>query len=250
MILVLGGTREGREIVDLLLNKNYMVIASVTSNYGAELLSKYNIRINREKLNQKQLSDLIQQKEINLIIDATHPFARKISKNAIEAARKNNIKYIRYERKKVKIKPKYDHIIKRVSDYKEAAQKAKKYKKIFLTIGSNNLSYFTEHIANWKKRLVVRILPVSKYLKKLENKGFSPVNIIAVQGPFSQEFNQIIIKNYKIEVLVTKASGRKGGLDTKIKAAYSQNIPIILLERPGLDYEVVVSNYKELLKLV
>ncbi|MFW6006405.1 MAG: precorrin-6A reductase [Halanaerobiales bacterium] len=250
MILVLGGTREGREIVELLLKKGKKVIASVTSSYGKRLLAEYEIKINQQKLNQQELSDFIKENGIDLIIDATHPFARKISENAIKAARNNGIKYIRFERKKIKINNKYNHLVHRVSDYRKAAEKAGKYRKIFLTIGSNNLSFFTRNIENWEQKLIVRILPVAKYLKKLEKIGFSPANIIAIQGPFSQEFNEILIKDNKIEVLVTKASGSKGGLDTKLKAAFFQSIPVILIERPQLDYDRVVSNYQKLLQKI
>ena len=245
MILVLGGTKEGREIVDYLVKNDKQIIASVTSKYGARLLAEYDIQINKKPLKKKELSTFIKQNNIKKIIDATHPFAEKISRNAISVAQLHNIDYIRYERKRVNF-DKDNDLLDLASNYKEAAQKAQEFDKILLTIGSNNLSYFTETVDNWQEKLIVRVLPHYKYMKKLQQMGFPLSNIIAVKGPFTQEFNQIIIKDYEIEVVVSKASGPAGGLDTKFKAAQSCNIPLLVIERPDINYDNKVSDLEEL----
>ena len=250
MILVLGGTREGREIVDLLIRLDKRLLASVTSNYGYKLLANYDIKINKKQLNKKELESLIIDNDVKQIIDATHPFAEEISRNAINAASSSDIKYIRYEREELDLKNFDQNLIFKVSNYKKAAEKAKEFEKILLTTGSQNLHQFTENISNWQKRLLIRILPISKNIKRLQNMGFSPANMIAIKGPFSEELNRVLLKDFQIKVMVSKASGSTGGLRTKLKAAMSLQIPVILIQRPKLEYNQVVKSYQELLRVL
>jgi precorrin-6A/cobalt-precorrin-6A reductase len=71
---------------------------------------------------------------------------------------------------------------------------AQEFERIFLTIGSNNLDYFIAGISNWQKRLTARVLPDWKFIKKARQKGFTPANLLAIQGPFSRELNRILLK--------------------------------------------------------
>lgn len=250
MILVLGGTKEGREIIKLLLNQNKKVIASVVSDYGYNLLSGYGIKINKGKLDTRQMKKFIIENKIDLIIDATHPFAEIVSRNAMEVCNNRGIKYLRYEREEIEIGSLDNDLLIPVKGFEEGARRADAFNKILLTTGSNNLDIFTDLITNWQKKLIVRVLPYYKYLKKLYQIGFSPANIIAIQGPFSKEFNQTLIRDYKIDVLLTKASGKIGGADTKIQAAFAENIPVILIKRPEIDYKQVVRTYQQLMTVI
>ncbi len=66
--------------------------------------------------------------------------------------------------------------------------------------------------------------------------GLSPRNILAIQGPFSKEMNKVMIKDYNIQFLVTKASGRAGGFKEKIDAALESDIKVLVLRRPDIIY--------------
>jgi len=247
MILILAGTKDAREIIKILHDYNRDILASVVTEYGYEILKGSGVELIRDRLNRSEMEDLINERGIKTILDATHPFAREVSENAIKACKNTGIKYIRFEREKLNynVEPMEGNLI-RVKNYQDAALKAKQFNRILLTIGSKKLDVFVNTIDNWQDRLIARILPDTIFIERARELGFLPANIIAMQGPYTEELNHVLIKDYKINVLVTKASGKTGGLDTKIKAAFNLNIPVILIDRPEMNYEFIINKYKQL----
>lgn len=239
MIWVLAGTGDSHQLIQRLARLNKELIISVTSNYGKKLFqSRYSFAVYQGKYNLSEMKNFCSSQGIEFILDATHPYAEKASKNAIAAAAELNINYIRYEREKLNLDIYSRCNIIRVKSYQEAAQKASQYDNIFLTTGSKTLKIFIEEIVDYQKRLTVRMLPVIKYLESVYKSGLQPANILAAQGPFSTEFNRSAFKEHKADVIVTKATGKTGGLEEKLKAACQLNLPVIMIERPELDYPV------------
>jgi len=99
MILVLGGTSDSLEICDKLKLIEKEFILSVTTDYGRDLAIPHAKNIILGKLNSKSMEDFIKTHKVNQIIDATHPYAVEVSKNALECAKSLGVKYLRYERK-------------------------------------------------------------------------------------------------------------------------------------------------------
>ncbi|GAB6137046.1 precorrin-6A reductase [Halanaerobaculum tunisiense] len=246
MILVLAGTKDSREIIKRLQQIDYPIIASVVTDYAHQLLSDVGAKVIKGKLGLKEMEQLIKEYGVEIIIDATHPFAQQVSYNALEVSSKLDKRYIRFERKEIKVPD--DELVIEVAGYQKAAQKAREFERILLTIGSKNLDCFIEEIDNWQERLVARVLPNGKFIKQVQEIGFTPQNLIAIQGPFSKELNKILLKDYNIDLLVTKASGKTGGLDTKLEAALELEIPVLLITRPELSYPQMVGSYSELLE--
>lgn len=243
-IFLIAGTEDGRKLAKFLSDKNFKVTASVVSEYGRKILEQYaNIEINDKKLNAVELEEILRAGNFEILVDASHPYAENISENAITACEKANIFYIRYERPEVEIN--YKNIY-RVENYKQAAEiSAKLGKNIFLTTGSRNLKKFIECDAVKNCNITARILPTAEVLAEVE-KFLSPKNIIAMQGKFSVELNVELFKHTQAEVIVTKNSGEIGGADTKILAAEILNLPVVLIERPKINYPVAVKNFEEI----
>lgn len=84
-------------------------------------------------------------------------------------------------------------------------------KNILLTTGSKHLPDYAK-IQDYQNRAYLRLLPSSEMLQKAVDTGFLPAHLIAMQGPFSQELNVALIKQSDIGVLVTKESGKSGGI--------------------------------------
>ena len=242
MIFVIAGTEDGRELAGFLLNNGFEVTASVVSSYGKILLERYEgIKINDKKLDEDELVELLLTGDIEVLVDASHPYAVNVSQNAMAACHKANIPYIRYERESVPLT--YDNIF-HVATYEEAAVKASELgKNIFLTTGSRNLKTFVESPALKDCNLIARILPTAEVLTECERLGFTPKNIVAMQGPFSTELNVELFKHYQADVIVSKDSGQIGGVDTKLTAAEILNLPVVLIDRPAIHYDNVVSNF-------
>lgn len=248
MILVLSGTKDGREIVESLNRQGIPLIATTVTKYGKGLITKDNkVDVLDGGLNASGLEKLIQEKEIKLVIDATHPFAQQVSKMAIDICKSSNCEYLRYEREEADYTRDENLII--VDSFSQAAQQASGFAgKIFLTVGSNNLQYFCQKIP--VERLVARVLPLVSVIKKCEELGFNPGNIAAVQGPFSKALNREMFFHYHASVVVTKESGNTGGVKEKLEAARELDIPVIMIKRPVLAYGHTVRILEDVLQVV
>jgi precorrin-6A/cobalt-precorrin-6A reductase len=233
MILVLGGTLEGREIASLLAKQGHKVLISVVSGYGAKMIPQEDgVEVNVGMLDEGGLEYLIKTKDIRIMVDATHPYAREITETAWETASACDVKYVRYNRPAVKENVKQAKIF--MSDnYEEAAKMAFELgENVFLTIGSKNIEPFVKEGQRLSKRLVARVLPEAKVLEQCYDMGLEAKDILAMQGPFSQEMNMAIFNEYKADVLVTKDSGTVGGAETKLKAAAQLGMPVVMIARP------------------
>lgn len=249
MILVLSGTRDGREIVYSLKDKGFSLIVTTATGYGRSLYEEGDgLRVISKRFDYEEMKVLLKDNSIKLAVDATHPYADKVSANITKACKDLDIPYIRYQRKESRLEE-YKDIIEWVADYDEAAERlSKAVGNILLTTGSKTLEVFSSRVA--VSRLYPRILPTSNILKKCEELGFKPSNIIAMQGPFSKEMNIEMIKKYDIDALVTKDSGKVGGTIEKLEAAKELSIPVIIISRPQNKEESAFDSAQELIDKV
>lgn len=249
MILVLSGTKDGREIVYKLKDKGYDLIVTTATAYGKSLYEEgHGLKVISKRFDYEGMKILLEHNPIKLAIDATHPYADKVSENIFKACKDLDIGYIRYQRKESGLEE-YQDIIQWVNDYEEAARRLSETEgNILLTTGSKTLEIFTGQ--NSSSRLYPRILPTSNILKKCEELGFKPSNIIAMQGPFSKAMNIEIIIKYDIDILVTKDSGKVGGTVEKLEAAKEMNIPVIIISRPHNKEKSVFDSVDELVDKV
>ncbi len=249
MILVLGGTSDSLEICDIInkkSNENY--ILSVTTSYGEDLAKKYAKEVIVGKLSKEDMVDFINKKNISKIIDATHPYAIEVSKNAIECYKELDIDYLRYERKSLIEDISYENKY-IVSNIEEACKIAReKGENIFVGTGSKNLPQIVEQIPD--RNLIVRVLPTSEVILNCENLGLNADNIIAMKGPFSQSINEEFYKHYDIDIVITKESGIAGGFLEKVDACQTLDIPIIIIKREGLNYPNVINEIDKIIDLI
>ena len=239
-IIVIAGTADARHIIHELAALELNITATVATWFGKELLSEHRgIDIRDGRLDAEEMKKLIGETSADCLVDASHPFAREVSVNAIKACSELNVPYIRFERQG--LENDYGSVI-IADDFEDAAKKASKYHgNIFLTIGSNNLDHFIKNIADFKERLFVRVLPDSRVLSRCEAVGLNPGNIIAIKGPFTEEMNIEMLKYTEADVIVMKDSGETGGTFEKISAARKLGIPVIMVRKPDIQYTNMVS---------
>lgn len=249
MIFLLAGTKDGRELGEEILKRNYNLIISVTSDYGKDLIRKNkNLIINDRPLNLNEFVKYLSENKVKILIDASHPYATEVSKNAILAAKQINIPYIRYEREKNSIDYEKIYYAKDINDAVKLMTNLGE--NIFFTTGSKTAKFFFEQPSLKNKRLIFRILPSAKVLSELEFIGILPDDIIALKGPFTEELNIALFKAYNADVIITKDGGNVGGVDTKINAAKTLNLPIIMIERPKINYLNIAYNFDEIYKFI
>ncbi|MDK2824038.1 MAG: precorrin-6A/cobalt-precorrin-6A reductase [Clostridia bacterium] len=248
VILILGGTLESRKLADFLKSNHYSFLISTVSQYGHSLAREVSPNVQRQVLDEHSLEHLCWEKNINTIIDATHPFATNISLTAIKVASKLNLNYLRLEREGIKI-PVKNSLVHIVANSKEAASLAPQLgTRILLTIGSRQLDYFRELIK--EKKVLARVLPEMLSLQKCLELGLQPKQIIAMQGPFSKEFNKALFKEKQVEVVITKNSGTIGGVDTKVTACLELNIPVIIIDKPLINYPRIAYEFCDVMEFL
>ena len=245
MIWVIGGTKDSRDFIESFPFKKDLIVTTATE-YGGKLLEEIeDIKVFCKRLSLEEMGIFIEENNIEKIIDLSHPYAEEVSRNAIESSKINNIKYVRFERENLVSEDgvvefsELDFMIK----YLESLEG-----NILVTLGSNNLHRF-ENIKN-KINMYFRILPKWEMIKKAEDLGILPKNIIAMQGPFSKELNVAMMRQLNIKYIVSKKGGNTGGEREKIESAKEVGAISIMLSRPNIEYPIVFSNLKELIQYI
>lgn len=240
MIAVFSGTSDGRYIVEGLLKKGIQVICFNATQYGGSLYESHpDLSVYDHKMDKDEIGDTCMFHNVTHIVDCTHPYAILISENLMTVASLLKIPYLRYERPVDEVEG-YDCYEDIVSTLKETAGH------IFLTTGSNHLHYFADE--ELRDRVFCRVLPTVDVIEKCRALGFSPKQIIGMQGPFDQSLNEAMFKMLNIKHLVTKASGKAGGFSEKLGAAKALDIKVHILNRPKVNYGKVYETLNEILK--
>lgn len=232
-ILVFGGTVEGRRLVEWLAGRaSCRVTAYSATGYGSELLPEHP-RVNAvsARLDEPAMVDLMERTGYLCVVDATHPYAEAVSENIASAARVTGTPLVRLLREEEPEGP-WRTVATAVdaADYLSGT-----VGNILLATGAKELHVFTERIPDFEERLYARILPVADSVEQAHHLGIPVSHLIAMQGPFSQEMNVALMREFDIRLLVTKASGRSGGFDEKVKAARDCDVELVVIHRPEQD---------------
>ena len=242
-ILIFAGTTEGRMLAERLSAQNVKCIVCVATEYGNELMPDLpGVQKRVGRLSTDEMIELMHGKKIDITVDATHPFATVVSENIRQACGQAGVEYIRLKRQTASLLEN-DNV--RIFQDNEACAMALENTKgnILLTTGSKELDIYCrdEYVRN---RLYVRVLPGEESINICSKAGIARKNIIAMQGPFSQQLNEALIRQFDIKYLVTKESGKAGGLDEKLLAAGACGIDAYLIGSPdhseGMSLEQVL----------
>jgi len=172
----------------------------------------------------KGLQEFLYLEKVKYLIDATHPFAKNISANALFAAKEADIPYIYLNRKEwsAGTNDQWHH----VEDISAAAEVIPKLGvRVFLTLGPRALEYFKLLNKTW---FLVRLIDKPEKVLPLLN-----AEIILDRGPFNYKSEFDLLVKYKIDVIVTRASGGKATFQ-KLLAARELQVPVIMIRRPPL----------------
>lgn len=254
--IVMSGTSDSTKVINFLSeDKNNYILATTVTDYGSKIAESAGAtEVISKALKEEDFINVIKEKEIDILIDATHPFASIATETAIESCEKAKIKYIRYERAST-ILPSSELIYK-VPSFSEGALKAKELlknndDKLMHLAGVMTLHEIVKEIN--PNKVIVRVLPNTFSITKTQKTGVPAENIIAMQGTYSKEFNISLMKEYKVNAIITKESGESGGAEEKINAALELGIPVILVTRPKvkkLDDHIIVRSIPELKKVI
>lgn len=233
-ILIFAGTTEGRELAEFLQNYDVQVLVSTATEYGKACINeRENIEVMSGRLNQEEMEDLIRDKRIDLVLDATHPFAVLVTEHIRAACRKEKVRYIRCRREAEDIREMLEKKkVVQVDSVAEAADYLKRTEgNILIATGSKELRVYTE-IPDYRERCYVRVLSTKAAVEESISLGFEGKHLIAMQGPFSKEMNQATLQQVGAKYFVTKESGKAGGFAEKAEAAEKAEVTLVVVGRP------------------
>ncbi len=249
MLLLFVGVKEGVEIAEKIKDMEHPIIVASKNKHYEQLINS-NLKNKMEIINYNEVSieQIINQKQPTIVIDATSETCEEVL-NAFNKITKKPL-YIRYYREEIELPN--EPLIKTVYSFNEAVDFISTHdsKNIFLTTGSHNLDVFVKDKRLNNKRIVVRVLPDWKIIKKCQELGVAVKDIVAMQGPFSKRINKAIFRMYNADLIVTRDSGKTGGTDNKISAALELKIPIVVIKRKLPEKYLTATGIDNLLNLV
>lgn len=246
-ILLFAGTTEGRNLAEFLEKNQIPTEVCVATQYGETLLEegKY-LHVHAGRLDETEMEQQIQKKQITLVIDATHPYAVIVSQNIRRACSRTGTEYIRLARKETDAswKQEMEDVTEVASVAEAAAFLAKKEGRIFAATGSKELSAY-QVIPDYQNRVVARVLSTPEAVSECAMLGFSGKNLICMQGPFTEELNVAMLRQAQASWMVTKESGKAGGFLEKLRAAKKAGAKLVVIKRPGERSEEIAEDQKE-----
>ncbi|SDC13615.1 precorrin-6A/cobalt-precorrin-6A reductase [Actinokineospora iranica] len=222
---MLGGTGEARELAAALHERDIQVISSLAGRVRDPRLPVGEVRIGGFG-GPARLAEWLADEGIDAVVDATHPFAERISFSAADAARAAGVPSIMLRRPGWASRPGWHW----VSDLAEAAVRIESLgKRVFLTTGRQGLAAFAESPLWFLVRCVDPPDPPMP----------ARTHLVLDRGPYSVDGELALMRAHRVDVLVTKDSG--GPLTVaKLDAAERLGLPVVVVRRPDIpDISVV-----------
>jgi precorrin-6A/cobalt-precorrin-6A reductase len=229
-VLLLGGTTEARNLASLLTaDPAVEVITALAGRVRTPLLPPGEVRIGGFG-GPDGLTDWLRAEHVDAVIDATHPFAATITANAVMATGRIGIPILVLRRPGWHPEP-ADHWHWADSLTDAAARLPALGRRVFLTTGRTDIAPFTASADLWF--LLRSIDPPDPPLP-------ANLTVLLARGPFTVDGETTLLREHRIDVLVTKDSGGEATA-AKLHAARQLGLPVVLVRRPALPDTPVVS---------
>lgn len=221
-VLVLGGTAEARRLAGLLAdNPALRVTSSLAGRVAAPRLPAGEVRIGGFG-GADGLARWMREQRVEAVIDATHPFAETISRNAAVAAAAVHVPLLALRRPGWVPQP--GDRWQRAASAAEAARMLPALgRRVFLTTGRLELAAFAGLDRLWF--LVRSVDPPAAPLP-------ARCEVLLARGPFTVEGEAGLLRRHRIDVLVTKDSGG-AATAAKLTAARRAGLPVVVIDRPA-----------------
>ena len=221
-LLILGGTSESNSLAERLAgDERYAATLSLAGRTGTPRLPPVALRVGGFG-GAVGLAEFLQAEQIDVLIDATHPFAERISANAVTAARLAGVPLLALTR--APWAPVDGDRWTAVDDLAGAAAALPGAPtSVFLTVGRQSLVPFASQPQH---HYVIRVIDPPEIPAALVN-----AEVVVGRGPFQIEAETALLRAHRIQVLVTKNSGGKAA-SAKLAAARTLGLPVILVSQP------------------
>ena len=246
-VLVFGGTTEGRELASWLARRGRCHVTYLAATDLGRSMASNDPRVEAlaGPLDEAGMRALLGSRDVAVVVDATHPYATRITAGLARVTADLGVGVIRVRRASVGL-PGEARVM--VDAYACARALDASEGPILLTTGTHDLDAFCEAITDYQSRIFARILPTVSSLERAQAAGLDPSHIVCIQGPTSVEMNLATIHEFGIRHLVTKESGAVGGFPEKVEAARRARIELWVIRRPA-DAGVSLQEARRLLEV-
>ncbi|WP_214472892.1 cobalt-precorrin-6A reductase [Mesorhizobium sp. dw_380] len=221
-ILILGGTTEARQLAGILAARAAVTL-SLAGRTESPVAQGVPVRSGGFG-GAKGLATYLGEAGIDLLIDATHPYAARISANAAQAARMVRVPIFALRR------PGWEPVegdrwtdVDTVGDSVQALGPAPR--RVFLALGRQEVAAF--EAAPQHHYLIRSVDPVEPQL------AVPDASYLLARGPFREPDERALLREQRIDVVVSKNSGGAATYG-KIAAARALDIEVIMVRRPDL----------------
>lgn len=225
MILILGGTTEGRAAVRV-ADEGAIPYYYSTKGTLQEVDCAHGIRLSGA-MDAEAMDTFCRDKNIKLLIDAAHPFASALHATIARVSASLQIPVVRYERRY----PLRDKNLIWCADYAEAIQKLKNdgIRRLLALTGVNTLAplrAYWESTPCW-----FRILDRDESATIAGKQGFPTDRLVFFQEGGDE---RKLLEQLRPDAILTKESGYSGYFREKVEAANHFKIPVYVIQRPAL----------------
>ena len=259
-VFIMGGTAESIEMIKF-IKSNYpqiYIITSTTTEYGGNIATQAGSdEVISKPLPKDSLMEVINENDIDLYIDATHPFAKHITQTACSIVDETNIPFIRFERESIvdNIEGINNDNIYHVNSFTEAGILVNENfpeGNVLHLGGINTAGEVLENVD--RERFFIRVLTVKASLDKCEELNIIKEHIFPMNASKNDDKKIHIDENIELfkkvdaKIMLTKESGDIGGFKEKMIAADQLGLKIIVVDRPvieGLKDKCVVNTLDE-----
>jgi len=218
-VLLLGGTAEGRALARR-LHPQVDIVSSLAGRVPDPTLPVGPVRIGGFG-GPDGLRRWLRDERIDGVVDATHPFAATMTAHAAEVCGELRVPHL------VLARPPWEHGDALVveSDTEAAETVARQhYSRVFLTTGRSGVKAFADGDAWFLIRAVTE--PDSAVLPR-------DYQLVLSRGPYRYADEFALLREHRIDALVTKNSGGEM-TRAKLDAAAALDIPVVMVQRPPL----------------
>ncbi|MEU9211120.1 cobalt-precorrin-6A reductase [Streptomyces sp. NPDC048415] len=227
-VLVLGGTTEARELAaELAARPGVRVTTSLAGRVSRPAALEGDVRIGGFG-GAEGLARWLREHGVDAVVDATHPFAAGITANAARAAAQTGVPAVVLRRPGWRPGP-GDRWHSAASLIEAAALLPELGGRVFLTTGRLGLAAFADlaHL-----HFLVRSVEAPE-------PPLPPVTeVLLARGPFTVTGEKALLREHRIDVLVTKDSGGEATA-AKLTAARDLDLPVVVVRRPPLPPGVI-----------
>lgn len=222
-ILLLGGTEHGRRMAEVLAAAGLDAVCSLAGRTASPAPLPLPVRTGGFG-GADGLALWLADNGVRAVIDATHPFAARISANAAAAAKAAGVPLIALERPRWRAGPGDRWTV--VPDVGAAADALPdRPARVFLAIGRQHLAPFAAR-------------PEHRYLLRLVDPPGADLPLpgataIVDRGPFSVAGDLDLMQRHGVTVVVARNAGGAGA-HAKIEAARRLGLPVVMIDRPAL----------------